>query len=142
MSRHKFFQCISKVVEERTFARKDGLKQHIEQYHHQHKETTNPGLSKLLDEWKRPNPQLDPRALHCGFCGRKDFSNWEERAADVIQHFKSGFDMSAWWSARIDNEFRPRPILLKGSHPGISAQSPCPCSPEIEEHITGHHPSW
>jgi hypothetical protein len=145
MRKHRFFHCSSKPDCDRLYSRKDQLWEHIRRYHHTHKNTENPGISKTLDLWKRPNPQLDHRALFCGFCGRT-FQTWDQRAQHVINHFKDGLDLSAWWPLRVDNDFRHEYKVLQGPHdPRAAFNSPyyvCPCCPEMAQHITEYHPLW
>jgi hypothetical protein len=145
MSEHKFIHCSSKPENQRTFGRKDGLWDHIRRFHHRHRETENPDIAKTMELWKRPNPELDPRALHCGFCGQK-FPNWEERAQHVISHFQQGISLAAWWSLRIDNNFRHPHQNLIGQHtPGAGFNSPfflCRCCPAMTEHVDDYHLMW
>ncbi|WQF88842.1 Putative Homeobox domain, Zinc finger C2H2-type [Colletotrichum destructivum] len=72
--------------QERTFNRKDHLKQHMKLVH-------NSGLldwsAKL---WKITVPDIRSR---CGFCGAS-LDTWSIRADHLADHFKMGSDMASW----------------------------------------------
>ncbi|OHE99118.1 hypothetical protein CORC01_05611 [Colletotrichum orchidophilum] len=72
--------------QERTFNRKDHLKQHLRLVH-------NAGLldwsAKL---WKITVPDIQSR---CGFCGAS-LDTWGARADHLADHFKMGSDMASW----------------------------------------------
>ncbi|KZL79151.1 c2h2 type zinc finger domain-containing protein [Colletotrichum incanum] len=74
------------ACQERTFNRKDHLKQHIRLVH-------NAGLldwsAKL---WKITVPDIQSR---CGFCG-VSLDTWNIRADHLADHFKMGSDMADW----------------------------------------------
>ena len=98
---HGHFSCRQKPEEERTFYRKDYLRQHLKQ---KHKVERGFDISNLLNEWRIPAEplQLGDPALHCGFCGFQ-VETWRERVGHVAQHFKNGFHWVDWWPERIFN---------------------------------------
>ncbi|TDZ41026.1 Homeobox protein HD-2 [Colletotrichum trifolii] len=71
---------------ERTFNRKDHLKQHLRLVH-------NAGLLDASARlWRVAIPDIRSR---CGFCGAS-LDSWAFRADHLADHFKMGQDMSAW----------------------------------------------
>jgi hypothetical protein len=145
MESHRFSFCVNKSEEERVFARKDQLLDHIRRVHHQNRQTENLQLPKILDLWRRKNENIDPRALHCGFCGQS-FRTWDDRAHHVGGHFRKGLDLQAWWPLRRDNEFRHPPTAIRGPHSAVAGPNNpfavCQCCPELVGHITENHPLW
>lgn len=106
---HSYFECSQKPIEERTFTRKDHLKQHILRVHlkqrplfvHQKWDSNViEGLDNLLDGWHQVS-LLDPGdpELHCGFCGMW-FDEWKTQVNHVEDHFKEDLDLSCWWPER------------------------------------------
>ncbi|KAI5458722.1 hypothetical protein BGZ63DRAFT_391940 [Mariannaea sp. PMI_226] len=71
---------------ERTFSRKDHLKQHLHLVHNA------PLVEKLTRNWKIPPPQVRSR---CGFCGIA-MDTWEFRVDHLADHFKMGQTMAHW----------------------------------------------
>ncbi|KAL4883352.1 hypothetical protein BJY04DRAFT_31110 [Aspergillus karnatakaensis] len=82
---HNFLTCHTKPIEERTFFRKDHLKQHL-------KLTHNVGWLPSMTQWRRTRSDITSR---CGFCD-STFTTWDERVEHVAEHFKSGADMTKW----------------------------------------------
>lgn len=71
---------------ERTFSRKDHLKQHLRLVH-------STGLVEhLVEAWKIPSPPIRSR---CGFCGMA-MENWDHRTDHLADHFKMGQTMASW----------------------------------------------
>lgn len=100
---HNISSCQRKPIEERSFKRKDQLKQHIELCHLSKAQAADSHmLNKFLDHWHR-EADLSWRndeckdALWCGFCCTKS-STWKERQKHVEDHFRNGRNISAWHS--------------------------------------------
>ncbi|OCL04157.1 hypothetical protein AOQ84DRAFT_391737 [Glonium stellatum] len=97
LGEHNVRICLEKAIPARAFARKDHLKQHIEQVHllGQDHGFTDPG--KILDCWSRDanECELVPGALWCGFCGTS-FESWKERVKHVSSHFQKGAKIADW----------------------------------------------
>jgi hypothetical protein len=71
---------------ERTFSRKDHLKQHLRLVHNA------AFVERLMEKWKTPSLQIRSR---CGFCGIS-MDTWELRTDHLADHFKMGQTMAAW----------------------------------------------
>ena len=101
LSNHSYLECVQKPVEERTFTRKDHLKQHIQRVHHKRGNGKLKDIKDILKEWGRQASPLglNSLALHCGSCGMR-FREWESRVAHVAWHFIQGLDLSSWWPGR------------------------------------------
>lgn len=104
-SRHNVKVCRDKPLEERTFTRKDQLKQRISSLHKAsptHQEA-KPGVYGSLNDallfWKREAEASHfhdcLEALWCGLC-RKNLPTWKERMDCVGKHFGNGRKMTAW----------------------------------------------
>lgn len=74
------------LCRERTFSRKDHLKQHLRLVHG----TTL--VEWLTQGWKISSPQIRSR---CGFCGIS-IDTWEFRTDHLADHFKMGQTMADW----------------------------------------------
>lgn len=68
INQHKIYVCTNKKLEDRTFTRKDKLKQHLQQVHSLADEST------LWESWSQGAPKK--WAWGCGFCGVCCFT-WE-----------------------------------------------------------------
>ncbi|KAF2396830.1 hypothetical protein EJ06DRAFT_173319 [Trichodelitschia bisporula] len=101
---HNLKACLMRPVQDRGFARKDNLKQHIQQVH---LKGSGEGFalgdfaseqSGLLDEWNRePDAStVDQAAMWCGFCNHSDFASWRERMDHVGLHFVQPYDVRDW----------------------------------------------
>lgn len=92
--------CLRKELRDRTFTRKDHLKQH---FHHVHGLTREdlkaPRLNHAMESWHRPvawaNANLT--ALWCGFC-KNYLHDWTTRLDHVSEHFQRGCTMGEWSS--------------------------------------------
>lgn len=82
---HNFGACEEKTIPERTFYRKDHLRQHLRLLHGA---TYNP----KMEAWKSHTTSIKSR---CGFCPA-EFSTWGQRVDHLAAHFKNGSDMSKW----------------------------------------------
>jgi hypothetical protein len=95
--RHDMQVCVGKDKAERTFARKDLLKQHVQ---HVHLATANDYIRRGFEPpeiWSEKEcvSLMDPAALWCGFCQRM-LDSTTARMDHVAQHFRRGLDMASW----------------------------------------------
>jgi len=85
----KVTECIIRDPEERSFLRKDGLTQHVINFH---------GVAQLrhdvVAEWEVPAEQGEQDWV-CGFCG-ETLRGWDARAAHLAVHFRQGMTMESW----------------------------------------------
>ena len=84
-SEHNFLVCQEQTVQERTFYRKDHLRQHLKLRH-------SAKFEKHMEAWKTTTNDIKSA---CGFCPSK-FSTWSQRADHLAAHFRNGADMSNW----------------------------------------------
>ncbi|KAM5371276.1 hypothetical protein ACJZ2D_008077 [Fusarium nematophilum] len=83
---HHYSACQDRSLEQRTFNRKDHLRQHLRLFH-------DVGFEEwAMQGWRVTTPDIRSR---CGFCGRS-MSTWEERADHISNHFKLGKTMADW----------------------------------------------
>jgi hypothetical protein len=82
---HNFATCQEKNVQERTFFRKDHLRQHLKLMH-------DAKFNPAMENWKTTNNEIKSK---CGFCPSR-FTTWQQRADHLAAHFKNGSDMSQW----------------------------------------------
>lgn len=83
---HNYTSCQERSLEERTFYRKDHLRQHLKLVH---------GAkfnAWAMNSWKVPTPDIRSR---CGFCGIV-LNSWSTRADHLAEHFKTGSTMVDW----------------------------------------------
>lgn len=83
---HNYSSCLERELEERTFYRKDHLRQHLRLVH---------GCkfnSWSMEPWRATIPEIKSR---CGFCGIR-MTTWQKRADHLAEHFKSGKSMADW----------------------------------------------
>ncbi|KAI1811370.1 hypothetical protein GGS20DRAFT_111871 [Poronia punctata] len=84
---HNFSGCTERTEEERTFYRKDHLKQHLRLVH---------GIKSFLpwtmEKWRVSTPAIRSR---CGFCGVV-LDSWTIRVDHLAEHFKTGNTMADW----------------------------------------------
>ncbi|KAK5084563.1 hypothetical protein LTR05_005641 [Lithohypha guttulata] len=85
LEQHNFQTCNEKTVAERTFYRKDHLRQHLRLMH-------NVRYDPHMDTWKSTTFEIKSR---CGFCPSL-FTSWQSRADHLAAHFKNGADMKDW----------------------------------------------
>ncbi|PSS02284.1 hypothetical protein BD289DRAFT_359932 [Coniella lustricola] len=83
---HNHTACQEKPLNERTFYRKDHLRQHLKLVHNVKY------LNWSMDSWKVPSPDIQSR---CGFCDAL-LPNWPSRVDHLAEHFKTGYDMRSW----------------------------------------------
>ncbi len=82
---HNFMACQEKTLTERTFYRKDHVRQHLKLFH-------GTKLDPLMEAWKSMMSEIKSS---CGFCPCV-FTTWEQRADHLAAHFKMGADMVDW----------------------------------------------
>ncbi|KAI1109722.1 hypothetical protein F5Y14DRAFT_455744 [Nemania sp. NC0429] len=83
---HNFSGCTERTQEERTFYRKDHLRQHLRLVHNVK------FLSWAMDKWRVTTPEIRSR---CGFCGII-LDSWTIRVDHLAEHFKTGNTMADW----------------------------------------------
>jgi hypothetical protein len=94
---HSILKCLSKAENERTFLRKDAMKQHIQHVHIADMETPAKREFRVPDTWCRDveAERSDPRSLWCGIC-QLTFETTANRMDHVAEHFSNGADMRKW----------------------------------------------
>jgi hypothetical protein len=82
------FECSTHPKQDRTFSRKDHLKQHMKAFH---------GTTVKNDELNTwcSNKIQGQIGWTCGFCG-DNLSDWATRAAHIARHFRNGCTMTSW----------------------------------------------
>lgn len=86
LAEHDYAACQERLLEERTFYRKDHLRQHLKLVHGaQFRELP-------MEQWKCEDQEIRSR---CGFCGLA-MTTWAERSDHVADHFKAGKTMNDW----------------------------------------------
>ncbi|KAF2814275.1 uncharacterized protein BDZ99DRAFT_495793 [Mytilinidion resinicola] len=106
---HNIEPCLAKPLHDRTFGRKDQLKQHIQQVHLPPDQ--NPRASQVPTRAKKSRASLQipplwkldcnaidlrPGALWCGFC-KTDLDTWTQRVEHVSAHFQNGATITDWF---------------------------------------------
>jgi hypothetical protein len=117
---HNLLGCTERTLEERTFYRKDHLRQHLKLVHHVK------FLPWSMDKWRVTSPQIRSR---CGFCGIV-MDSWSIRVDHLAEHFKTGNTMADWkgdWGFdapvldMVENSIPPceRPVRSVSAMPAI-----------------------
>lgn len=83
---HNHSACQERTMAERTFYRKDHLRQHLKLVH------GAKFASWSMDQWKATTPEIRSR---CGFCGTV-MDTWSIRVDHLAEHFKKGKSMADW----------------------------------------------
>ncbi|KAI5921303.1 hypothetical protein F4810DRAFT_679264 [Camillea tinctor] len=83
---HNYSGCTERTQEERTFYRKDHLRQHLRLVHNVKY------LAWAMDKWRLTSPEIRSR---CGFCGIV-LDSWTIRTDHLAEHFKTGNTMADW----------------------------------------------
>lgn len=83
---HNYSSCTDRSLEERTFYRKDHLRQHLNLVH----DVKFQNFS--METWKVATPEIRSR---CGFCGII-MDSWSFRVDHLAEHFKGGKSMADW----------------------------------------------
>ncbi|MCJ1355603.1 MAG: hypothetical protein MMC33_005595 [Icmadophila ericetorum] len=89
---HNASSCFTKDVAERSFARRDGLVQHVKLKHNAHVKKS------LIDRWARTLRSLEQSKWPCGFC-HETVQGWISRSQHIAKHFEAGLDMTSWSSS-------------------------------------------
>ncbi|KAK8159916.1 hypothetical protein BC567DRAFT_145062, partial [Phyllosticta citribraziliensis] len=98
LENHNWTACEEKSPEQRTFYRKDHLRQHMRLMH-------DCKLNELMESWKSETTYIRSR---CGFC-RKTFDTWQDRVDHLAKEFRNGALMKDWKGCR---GFDPQVALL------------------------------
>ncbi|KAH7356595.1 hypothetical protein BKA65DRAFT_210420 [Rhexocercosporidium sp. MPI-PUGE-AT-0058] len=92
IEQHNFQNCSRKKVEDRTFTRKDKLKQHLQQVH---------CLSENSTLWEAWNvPARKKFAWGCGYCGCCLYT-WEGRFIHLAEHYEKQLRPLPRWSTSL-----------------------------------------
>lgn len=83
---HNYAACQERTAPERSFYRKDHLRQHLKLVHN----TKLLGWS--MEQWKTTTPEIRSR---CGFCDVV-LDSWSIRTDHLAEHFKKGKSMADW----------------------------------------------
>ncbi|KAF5869577.1 putative homeobox and c2h2 transcription protein [Botrytis fragariae] len=88
VDKHRFQNCWSKPLSERSHPRKDKLRDHLKKHH---------ALSEGSTGWEAWHQDLpEKKAWGCGFCGGCFFT-WDTRLDHIAEHYeKQGLDVSQW----------------------------------------------
>jgi hypothetical protein len=106
---HNHSSCAERSLEERTFYRKDHLRQHLNLVHDAKFQAWS------MDQWKVATPEIRSR---CGFCGII-MDSWSIRVDHLAEHFKGGKSMADW---KGDWGFEPQVLdIVENGMP------PCKC---------------
>ncbi|KAF2458752.1 hypothetical protein BDY21DRAFT_341231 [Lineolata rhizophorae] len=126
---HNHSACEEKGRDERTFYRKDHLRQHLRLMH-------GCKLKPSMETWKSEVMYIKSR---CGFCGQY-FTSWGERADHLSKHFRAGAKMNDWKGCRGFDEgiaskvtFAMPPYLI-----GMESKSPFPFSASNRASMAHH----
>lgn len=83
---HNYSACQERTLGERTFYRKDHLRQHLKLVH------GAKFMSWSMEQWKATTPEIRSR---CGFCSAV-MDTWSIRVDHLAKHFKEGKSMADW----------------------------------------------
>ncbi|TLS29721.1 hypothetical protein PpBr36_01248 [Pyricularia pennisetigena] len=83
---HNYTVCQEKGVSERTFYRKDHLRQHLRLVHN------TKFMNWAMSKWEQKHDELESI---CGFCGLR-MTTWTARVEHLAGHFKAGSSMAEW----------------------------------------------
>lgn len=84
---HEFDICATRAPSERTFSRKDHLRQHLRKFHH--------CTCAKLPGVEVCRVELNNVLSRCGFCG-VGLETWTGRTDHLAEHFKGGWRMAQW----------------------------------------------
>ncbi|KAF4470273.1 monocarboxylate transporter 4 [Fusarium albosuccineum] len=84
---HNCSTCKNRPLNERSFNRKDHLRQHLRLFHN-----NSTFLEWSMASWRVPVPDIRSR---CGICDRW-MDTWEARVNHIAEHFKMGKSMADW----------------------------------------------
>lgn len=83
---HNHSACQERTLPERTFYRKDHLRQHLKLVHRAK------FVNWSMEQWRVSTPEIRSR---CGFCGIV-MDTWTIRVDHLAEHFKTGYSMADW----------------------------------------------
>lgn len=83
---HGYSICVNRPLAERTFYRKDHIRQHLSHFHNVRFQSWS------MDGWRTTVPKIRSR---CGFCGHI-MESWGDRIEHLANHFKDGKSMLDW----------------------------------------------
>lgn len=86
LQNHGYTQCISRSSADRTFYRKDHLRQHLRLMHN------DCSMLPSMEAWKSAVNSIHSR---CGFCGA-ELTTWGGRVEHLAEHFRNGARMVDW----------------------------------------------
>ncbi|KAI0206394.1 hypothetical protein F4808DRAFT_118067 [Astrocystis sublimbata] len=126
---HNFSGCTERTLDERTFYRKDHLRQHLRLVHNVK------FLPWAMEKWRVTSPAIRSR---CGFCGVV-LDSWSVRVDHLAEHFKTGNTMADWkgdWGfdapvlELVENSIPPYLIHNERQSPSsFEASQPSPTTP-------------
>ncbi|RMJ14836.1 hypothetical protein CDV36_005457 [Fusarium kuroshium] len=86
LKKHNSSACLERPFEERTFYRKDHLRQHLKLVH------SAKYIKWPMETWRTSIEDIRSR---CGFCGI-EMESWSSRTDHLASHFKGGCTMADW----------------------------------------------
>jgi uncharacterized Zn-finger protein len=94
---HDVKSCLDKNICDRTFSRKDLLKQHVQQIHLATADDSVSRSFRVPKAWSQEveTARIKHQALWCGFC-LTTCDSIEERMDHVAEHFRKGRDIEEW----------------------------------------------
>jgi len=84
---HGLAACAARSEVERTFYRKDHLRQHLRLMH------ADSTFTPAMEAWKTELVEVKSR---CGFCVGVEFDTWPTRVSHLAAHFRAGVTMDKW----------------------------------------------
>jgi hypothetical protein len=97
LDEHDIQSCLNKSICDRTFTRKDLLKQHVQQIHLVTADESISRAFKVPQAWSKEveTALIKREALWCGFC-LSACDSIGERMDHVAEHFRNGDDIDNW----------------------------------------------
>ncbi|KAK7964521.1 hypothetical protein PG988_011495 [Apiospora saccharicola] len=102
---HRFRDCLRKPEANRTFYRRDAIKQHLDGFHCKNQKWPTDTVRLQLDDWK-VNSNPTATSLVCHFCCHQP-RNYEARIQHISSHFEKGMDISQWKVSSANSLTRP-----------------------------------
>lgn len=87
---HRSGECAGRPPNQRSFYRRDHLRQHLRAHHN------IDDILPSMEQWKSKLSKLKSR---CGFCG-ETFTVWSDRNDHIADHFRDGAEMKDWKGCR------------------------------------------
>ena len=123
---HSHSSCTEKPLEERTFYRKDHLRQHLNLVHDVKFQDWS------MDSWKVAIPEIRSR---CGLCGIA-IDSWGTRVDHLAKHFKDGRSMADW---KGDWGFEPQALdIVENGMPPCKLNLPFSANTESDNSLRSH----